>query len=116
MRIYIKEDNGNLLCPDKLACLHIIGWIYFVMCCVVIIINFVTDVLSVQTAAHRLNKRYNVAETTVEAIAFIQIVFENTLLTEYLHVIFSSIEHGQYKQIASDEEYENDENQYRSDQ
>ena len=67
--------------------------IYLGVCLYVIVMNFATDIRSVQNAAETLHKHVHISETTVEAIAFIQIVFENTLLTEYLHVISEAIHH-----------------------
>eukprot|EP01084_Bolivina_argentea_P125233 221902_1 len=97
MRIYNNGDGGNPCCAKKLKWLQLISWTYFISCILVIIWNFAVDIRAVQHAAKVLSEHYkNVTESTVESIAFIQIVFENVLLTEYLHVLFGSIKHEKY--------------------
>ena len=49
------------------------------------------DVISVRQAAESMADNYGKDVAVIETIAFIQIIFENTLLVEYIHVIIGPI-------------------------
>eukprot|EP01084_Bolivina_argentea_P100541 180488_1 len=55
-----------------------------------IVANIITDI-HVQQVAKSLHENHQKNEQIVEVIAFIQIVFENTLCLEYLHIVLGSI-------------------------
>jgi len=70
----------------KLLICYFIFAVYPIIFAIKIIANFVMDVSSVRSAAEYLSDVYSKDAATVETLAFIQIIFENTLLMEYIHV------------------------------
>ena len=72
------ESNPKMFFVCAVCVLNICRW---TNC---LVMNFFKDVKEVELAADALPND----DTVVETIAFLQIVFENALLIEYVHVLF----------------------------
>ena len=76
----------------KLLMMFAIFFGYVVIFLITIIGNFIMDVKDVGNAAGLMSEDYGKDKAVVESIAFLEIIFENTLLIEYIHVIIGPID------------------------